>query len=764
MRQTLPNREWPRVRVKGWLAGVLLLVACTPGRMKIDGDAVRRIRIEGNGGAFSGHNDLQLTRTLSQRPSATGAFTFPFMYFTTPSTLSMETLKTDAKRLEVWYAHHGWFDMRFMGWQVRRVRRAWPDRAGVVDLIGSVEPGPQSALRDIRWTGLRSSDASATVVRAAQRAVDLQVGDPFDLEAIEAAKGTVINELRNNGHAYADIEVRIDAWPEEEEVEVELEVQPGRLARFGEVRIEGLKRVDRELVLASLAFREGRLFSVDAIAKSRSRLFGTRLFSLVDVRPDLSDSTSERVPITLQLTEAKFRRVRLGAGLRYDSFNLIPNLDVQFQDVYLAGTRLQLDVEAGVGATLGLVRDDDGRGTTNQPTALGEVRLSYPWFLTRGSGDLGRYRKLMLSGGARIERDAESGTIPYWTFEVDLGVTYALSDSITFSVGPRWEYFEYLDASDDTLNAALARFGGDFDSSSYRLLSLDFGLVLDRRPDEYRARNASPNRGSFWALNVRQSLPIPSFTDINDIASSFLYLRADGEVRAWTPLWPDRERKGSPMVLGGRLHGVAVLPEREGSALPYPDLAFLGGPNSMRGYRSEQVGPYDSVCSYPDTRPAPQHNNGDTTRVNRVYQPRRGSLAVEGLAEVKVPLAYGVSLAVFGDAGVLWQRPAATGGAAFLSWGAGGGIGARYASPIGPIRIDLAVRPTHPWDLGRAYNPSSGGTPGSQVRYFGCNPGDVLPRGFDLASGSLGARHRLAQGEDALPVAFNLILAIGEAF
>ena len=84
----------------------------------------------------------------------------------TPLTLDVDVLKADSHRLELWYAHHGWFDARFGGWEIRRAREASARRAGVVDLLGHVHPGHPSFVPSLDFT---STDTAIGTPPQAQR-------------------------------------------------------------------------------------------------------------------------------------------------------------------------------------------------------------------------------------------------------------------------------------------------------------------------------------------------------------------------------------------------------------------------------------------------------------------------------------------------------------------------------------------------------------------------------------------------------------------
>lgn len=710
---------------------LVLGIACTPPRKKVAPDLVRRIKFEGNGGLFSGHTDLALRGAMEQKQSPALTLTFPFMYFTTPVAYQRRTLQADARRLEIWYAHHGRFDARFLGWEVRRVRARHEGRAGVVDLIGHVEPGPMSTIHRVTVDG-DLGVATRTIVSGAMSAQPTVEGDDFSLEDVEATAERIADELRDNGYAYATVVHQVDAYPDAKQVDVAFDVQPGIRTRFGTVTIEGLERVDEELVRGVLRTERGEPYRASTLRHDQAELFRTQLFGLVDVKPDLSDPTAELVPIVVTLTEARLRRLRFGVGLRYDYFTLSPEALLGYRDNHLFGSGFRLDLNGAVGAYIGVVRDDEGEADVLL-TGLAKGRLSYPWLM---KGRLG------FAVGLSFEQDAQFGDLPFWKVSSDIGVSYKIDPFITLTAGPTFEYFRYLEPNASTLEAARLQFGGEFTGAEFRLLSADLGLRIDYRDDPLRTR-----RGTYWAADVRQSIPIPSFTGNGGVETGFLYTKLKGEVRGWIPVRVSRKQVQKRLVLGGRLAATGLVPwDLDNGALPYPDLAFLGGPNSLRGFRQNQVGPYDALCSYRGGRPDPQHNNGLPYDLTRTYLPRGGTFAAEVMAEARYDLDFGVSVAVFGDAGILsrqWDELSAD------QFRGGGGIGLRYDSPVGPIRLDLGLRPTFPEDFGPR-------------RYIGCNQIDRLPAGYDLLTSGIDARSVLDQR--TFPLAINLFLAIGEAF
>jgi hypothetical protein len=105
---------------------------------------------------------------------------------------------------------------------------------------------------------------------------------------------------------------------------------------------------------------------------------------------------------------------------------------------------------------------------------------------------------------------------------------------------------------------------------------------------------------------------------------------------------------------------------------------FAGGANSMRGFGLRRLSPMLLVPVDP-ARPEV-----------RVPLPVGGNGLIEGSVELRNPLRQKLLLAAFTDFGTVtperlpFQRPWR------LLWAVG--LGLRYLSPIGPVRVDLGVR------------------------------------------------------------------------
>jgi translocation and assembly module TamA len=124
-------------------------------------------------------------------------------------------------------------------------------------------------------------------------------------------------------------------------------------------------------------------------------------------------------------------------------------------------------------------------------------------------------------------------------------------------------------------------------------------------------------------------------------------------------------------TIAGRMRAAATAGQAL-RLLPVNKRVYSGGGSSVRGYDYQAVGPLDA--------------NG---------VPIGGRSAVEAAIEARARITKRIQLAAFADAGAVYSEPFPDFAGDYL---VGAGVGIRYLSTLGPIRLDAAVplekRPT----------------------------------------------------------------------
>ncbi|HRO15329.1 MAG TPA: BamA/TamA family outer membrane protein [Paracoccus sp. (in: a-proteobacteria)] len=224
-------------------------------------------------------------------------------------------------------------------------------------------------------------------------------------------------------------------------------------------------------------------------------------------------------------------------------------------------------------------------------------------------------------------------------YDQDLGVVGA---------GLSWQRDDRL-SGEVALQYRRSRVTDETGTTDFSLLALPATVTLDRRDEPTDAK-----RG-YWLSGT-----LTPFEGLEGTTGSGL--RAQAEGRAYRSFGADDR-----FTLAGRARAGSVWGPEIGET-PRDYLFWSGGGGSVRGQPFESLGV--EVIPGPD---------GPI---------RTGGLSLANLTgEIRMQLRERIGLAAFADAGKVWTDSGFGGDA---DWHAGAGLGVRYATPIGPLRLDVA--------------------------------------------------------------------------
>jgi outer membrane protein assembly factor BamA len=360
------------------------------------------------------------------------------------------------------------------------------------------------------------------------------------------------------------------------------------------------------------------------------------------------------------------------------------------------------------------------------------------------------------------------------------GLSFRASDSVTFSTGPGLEFVRFgsgspfakgEDLSEDDELLASATFGSN-PRNPFVLPTWEARLVIDWRDGaNNQDPNLDPRGGYYYVAAIRQAIPFLE----GGRGFGFTDLYAEG--RFYRSI-QSRDRRETPATLALRLKGKWVPSLLSGDLLdtvPYSERAFMGGALDMRGFRINQVGAYDCVCLarteevvYGPFFPFIRRTGVERLVPNPTFLPRGGRFSALASGEIRFRNDHGQGFALFADAGVLGSKIIEILRLdRSLRWDVG--LGYRQSTPVGPVRIDLALRPAYPEDRA-PLRPDE--VPDDvpitddawfRGRTFGCDafPDERLTR--RVPGGFPGFPISDAWNGPVPPVVFNLSIAIGEA-
>ena len=520
-----------------------------------------------------------------------------------------------------------------------------------------------------------------------RRALPLQVGDPFNRFLLQASADTIAARLRNTGYPYAEVLRNFDSEAGVLRAEVTLEAIPGPPMRVGVVTITGLVDVDTATVRRMLTVRPGDRFRQEALYQSQRDLYGMGVFrsanvllvdSLLPAHPDSAPDSTVRILVHVQ--EGPQHRVRFGAG--YGSVECLRAQTGWTANDFLGGART-LDLSARVSKI--------GGGAPNSSTGLNQLCKPFfsdsNWTLDTLNYTLGATlrqpgflsRAHTASVGVFAERRSEFQVYTREAVGGNFEITFNTRRQVPVTVG-----YAY---SVGSTKAAPAIYCSIFrvctDSSQAFLKNRRPFAAVTVTAVRGRVNNVlDPTEGSLITATVlHASRAVGS-------QATYEFNRGEFEMARYHPI-------GRRTVFAWRVRGGTILPQKitlSGQRVGFvpPDQRFYGGgPNSVRGYGRNALGPRVYITT-------------DTTQVDTVVAggkvfsrvdaaPTGGNTAFVLNAELRFPspiFAQRMRLGLFVDVGQVWER----GDAVISIQGVRvtPGAGVRFTTPLGPVRVDVA--------------------------------------------------------------------------
>lgn len=186
-----------------------------------------------------------------------------------------------------------------------------------------VRAGPRTTVNRVDLKMTRQGEPAPRLEEFARNAWPLPEGSFFDAAAWQRGKRRIIDALNQRGYLRAritDSSARIVR--ELTAASLSVDIESGPQIAFGPLKIEGLDRYDRRVVVDERPFAVGDPYDFDQMLKFQARLRLSGYFDEAVVLPDLEalaeDPQALQVPLRVQLVERKSKRFALGIGYSTD--------------------------------------------------------------------------------------------------------------------------------------------------------------------------------------------------------------------------------------------------------------------------------------------------------------------------------------------------------------------------------------------------------------------------------------------------------------
>ncbi len=544
-----------------------------------------------------------------------------------------------------------------------------------VEVRFEIQEGPRTLVTEVTVEGAR---AIAPQQLAAQMA--LSSGRPFYRPQLAADRDALQRAYRNLGYQGASVISQLAFADEQRRVAITWTIAEGPQILVDHVLIKGNDRAGVDLIRRALTIGPGSPMSDDALIESQRQLAATGLFRRARVT-ELPRTGSNTRDVLVDLEEAPATTVSYGGGFEAgritredDSGQAVDKLDVAPRGFFDISRRNLWGKNRSVTlfARVSLRQSDPGVDNTDPSNTGGYGFNDY-----RGLFTFREPRAFGTAGDAQFTAFVEQGLRSSFDFNRK-GVTadYAKRfTAFTFTGRYTFDYTrlfnERIAAEDQLLIDRL------FPQVK---LSKVFGSVLrDSRNDVL-----DPQQGS--VVGVDASLAAKRMGSevgfVKTFAQGFIYRRLPGRgfvlaagarigvavgfAQAVPPVFEIAGTPEGPVARGAARAATFPTVIRE---LPASERFFGGGDTTVRGFALDRLGTPETL----DPQGFPQGGNG---------------LAVFNL-EARAPYWKNLQLVWFTDAGNVFKQASDI---RLNELRVTSGVGFRYRSPIGPLRVDWGFK------------------------------------------------------------------------
>jgi outer membrane protein insertion porin family/translocation and assembly module TamA len=606
-------------------------------------------------------------------------------------------LERDLARVERFYRARGFYDAVVRAGRVRRIdaheqKNEVKNVRLLVEIL--VEEGEPVRLARTNlvwndWDASRVSEADAGAAAESAKA-SLELGEPFREDRHEATRRKIQDALSDLGFAYAKVESGADVDVVAHAASATYTITLGPRCTFGAIELIGLGPIPEWQVRPALGMRAGERYSTAKLRDDETTLADLGVFGSIGLEPVLStaEPRATAVPIRIRVQPAALGSVRLGGGVELGDQVAVRGLaSWQHKNATRALDRFAIEARP----RLVLFPWRISTFFASEPFPVPEVAVRAQYTLPF---PFDPKTNLFVQSQASIGLVTNTDFPPELTDETEVRGEYllehrqgaerrffgsrlrlSLSHNLTFSSPFSYQFDKPLSDEVDSLLLSM----------------LQLTTVLDLRKGEDGRWDASRPVSGVVAAVTAELTGVFLGGDVDDV-------KLRPELRFFAPL-------AKRVVLAGKLgmgflfsqsYGF-VLDERISEAdvvgtgsdatalrrrvnrdvqiLEKRGL-FAGGPSSNRGYNFNQIAPHRSV-----------NNSGEPLGISP--DAIGGRTLWEGSIELRFPVVDPLGGVVFVDAADVTRG---IGDIRFDHPHLASGVGIRYDTPIGPLRVDLGFK------------------------------------------------------------------------
>jgi outer membrane protein assembly complex protein YaeT len=607
---------------------------------------------------------------------------------------STQLVASDAKTLEAIYRANGFSGVKVTSAvsQIDTDERGKKLKVPEIKVAFTVNEGPQQQFGAVKLKGVDSSR-----MKAIQNMLQATPGQPYSLVTLSGDRDAVLSYYLSNGFDKARIEVSqtVEAG-DKQKTDIGYDVTEGEQVITGKVLESGVHYTKQKTVDAQMRVKSGDPLDQSALLDTQRNLYNLALFNEVNAAVQNPAGDAEQKNVVVQIQEAKRWDVTYGFGFEVQTG--IPTCGMYCTQV---GTTAAQQGKAGASERVSLdVSRINLRGTDSSIVFHGEYGLLEE--IVNAS-----FNSPHLFGNKKLSGQIQGGYSNVQDISTFASSTLQGSFHVTQKVGKKDTFiydFQYRRVAVNPDSLAIA-------ADLIPLLSQPVRVGGPEITWFHDTRSPSPLdavKGSYTSVqNFLASSKFGSQTSFDRVDASNATYYTFGKNKyvfarntrigaiASTGTNPNAGTVTSPAP--GACAGILLNTNASCNSVPLPERLYAGGASSHRGFGINDAGPRDLQTGFPV--------GGSAVFVN-TFELR---LPVQTLPLVGNSLSF----VLFHDMGNVFYHPsdmfpsflrihqpdhrtceqvvnATIGTCNFNYFSHAVGVGARYHTPVGPIRLDLS--------------------------------------------------------------------------
>ena len=563
--------------------------------------------------------------------------------------VSQKLLKQSADNMQALYRDRGYEDVK--------VTPRTVDREPKIDIEFNIEEGTQTVVEGVAVSGNQNMDSS---LLAAPKGFQLRAGEPYSPRKLAEDRNRISANYLNRGYLNVDVKTTVKSSSvDPHRVNVAYVITENQLVRIDQVVFLGQKQTKLPLIAKTAQLPAEAPMRREQLLEAESNLYDLGIFdwSSVGPRRPITDQTDESALVKVH--EAKRNELTYGFGFEVSH----RGGNVPSGSVAIPGGGGSID--------LGGNQIASSQSTFASPRGLVE-------FSRRNMRGLGETASASLLLARLDQRALAAYTQPHF-------------------LGSQWQSLSSFSVERNSENPLFTAGLGDLSFQVERLISRKNNTRLQVRYDFNKTnlsnllvpelvleqdRHVRLSTFSATLIHDTRDKPLDAHRGTYSTINFGITPTALGSSANFTKLFAQYAyyKPVHSLVFANSIR-LGLAAPFAGSFVPTSQLFFSGGGTSLRGFPIDQAGPQRLV-------PFCNVLEGESGCVN-VTVPVGGKQLVILNSEVRFPLGIAKSLGgvVFYDGGNVYSAINVNNFVANYTNTVG--VGLRYSTPIGPVRIDF---------------------------------------------------------------------------